>query len=98
MATLADVDLGQRIRAVHAVIRGEAGLSVEQRGELLAAAIWPAPVDGPAGGRAGRRGYPPEVRQAVVAAYRAGAASYVAVGERLGVPAPTVKDWVRRGR
>jgi len=45
--TLTDVDLEVRIRALREVLKGEPGLSVAERAELVAEAVWPASVGVP---------------------------------------------------
>jgi plasmid stability protein len=97
VTTLTDVDLELRVRAAREVIHGERGLSVIERCEILAAALWPAPVRVPEAART-RRAWPVELRQEAVAAYLSGAGSALMVARRFGVPAPTLKNWVRRAR
>ncbi len=97
VATLADVPLAVRVRGALAVVTSELGLDVAGRYAIVAAAIWPDPVATPTEVARPKR-WPSEVRISAVAAYQAGGASYAVVGERFGVPAATVKDWVKRGR
>ena len=100
MATLRDVPLRLRVRGALEVVTSDAGLDIPARYAIVAMAIWPDAVATPAAAPADLpypQRWPAEVRLAAVAAYQAGATAR-AVGERFGVPAPTVKDWVRRLR
>jgi hypothetical protein len=100
-ATLADVPLQTRVRGALEVVTSDAGLDIPARYAVVAMAIWPDAIETPGLAPAELpypQRYPAAVRAAAVAAYEAGAVSHAAVGERFGVPAATVKDWVRRGR
>lgn len=99
MVTLADVPLRLRVRGALEVVMSDAGLSIPARYAVVAAALWPDAVDVPSFSqpRRLRKGWPAEVRGLAVE-LRAAGLSEADVSRRLGVPRPTIRDWVRQTR
>ena len=97
MATLRGVPLRVRVRGALEVVASDAGLSIAARHAIVAAAIWPDAVDVPTVSQLRRlqKGWPAEVRRLAVE-LRAASLSEADVPRRLGIPRPTIRDWVRR--
>jgi hypothetical protein len=71
VATLADVPLRVRVRGALEVVTSDAGLDIAGRYAIVAAAIWPEPVETPSAVLAELRypqQWPAEVRATAVAA------------------------------
>jgi hypothetical protein len=97
VATFAELPLSRRVRAAITVITEQPTLTIEQRGELVALAVWPSNAILPGEVSPRRRDATAEERATAVQFAEQGYTERE-IAERLGRPRTTVRQWLRTAR